>query len=396
MTPRLTPVPTGGTGELTIGGIALATGYLDPAPTAAAFVPDPRGRGQRLYRTGDVASRRENGAYDLHGRLDRQVKVRGQRIELAEIERVAEQLDEVTAAVATVAPNERGETMVTLQVVARPSRLDEVEVRRHLRRQLPAAFIPHHVMVVSHLTVGRHGKLRPPPVGRSEGRPGSVEPPRSVDIEPLAGSGEGTVAMVMAQVLERSSVGRHQSFYDLGGDSLLALRVVAELRRLGRDVHVVDLMGQPTPAGLAEVGVGHRPTTVPAPAPFELLPDSSLSGAGLVDAHPASSTDAALLFLARADQRHETYVTSLRLRGRVRPLAWEVAFQSLLARHPYLRSSFELVDGRWVQAVRSECLEVALRIRGASATRGVPILLLSSAGELIPAEELAAAGVVQR
>jgi len=241
------PVPVGVPGEVWVGGAGVARGYLGRAAlTAERFVPDPFGRqpGARLYRTGDRARWRTNGVLEFLGRVDEQVKVRGFRIEPGEVEAVLRQHERVREAV--VVP--RDDMPGGRQLVAYVAGAVEADaLRAHLRRSLPEHMVPGAILVLQHLPLTANGKvdraaLPAPELVSSEAR--YVAPRRAL---------ETALARMWAEVLGRARVGVTENFFDLGGHSLLLVKVQARLREtLGREVPIVDLFRFPTVAALAE------------------------------------------------------------------------------------------------------------------------------------------------
>ncbi|WP_328606522.1 amino acid adenylation domain-containing protein [Amycolatopsis sp. NBC_00345] len=240
------PVPPGSPGELYIGGDALARGYRNqPELTAERFVPVP-GIAERLYRTGDQVSARPDGQLDYLGRTDDQVKVRGFRIELAELEKVAEELPAITTAAAFVL--ESGEALGLAAVVAAGHDLTAgaAMVREHCRAKLPGHLVPSMVDFVPALPATANGKVDREALARacaderaSTGRAPST--PR-----------EAEVCTAWSELLERPVTDVDADFFELGGHSLLAARAVAALRRsTGIRFSITVLLANPTPAMLA-------------------------------------------------------------------------------------------------------------------------------------------------
>ncbi|HEX6359998.1 amino acid adenylation domain-containing protein [Actinophytocola sp.] len=217
----LRPAPVGVPGELYVGGVAPARGYLSsPAATAAAFLPDPFGGG-RMYRTGDLARLRSDGTLEFLGRADEQVKLRGNRIELAEVRAALAahpQAGEVAAAV-------RDEMLVGYLVPRTGSTLPgPAELRAFCAERLPDYMLPTAFVVLDALPLSRNGKLDSAALPAPAGSAAPYEPPRT----PV----ELALAEIWAEVLGTSAVGRHSSFFALGGHSLVAAAVLAKLRAL--------------------------------------------------------------------------------------------------------------------------------------------------------------------
>ena len=222
------PVPQGVSGELYIGGEGVAAGYLDqPELTAERFladpfVPDP---GARMYRTGDRVRRRVDGELEYLGRADRQVKVRGNRVELGEIEAALLRCPEVAGAVA-VARDESGTAQVDAYVVLGPGRPpSSAALRALLRAELPEYMVPTHVSAIASIPLTAAGKVDverlPAPTQASEGDPrglGFLEPRTQA---------EQRIAGIWMELLGLPRVGVHDDFFDLGGHSLLAVRMLS-------------------------------------------------------------------------------------------------------------------------------------------------------------------------
>ncbi|MFI9550703.1 amino acid adenylation domain-containing protein [Nonomuraea endophytica] len=232
----LRPVPPGVTGELYLGGDQLACGYLGrPGLTAARFVASPFAPGERLYRSGDLARRREDGLLEYLGRADDQLKILGNRIEPAEVEAALLTHADVAQAAVTAhraAPGAR-ERLIAY-VVSRSNALDPEDLRAHAARLLPQAMVPAAVVVLDALPLTRAGKLD---------RTALPAP------EPQApATGHGTAAEqrlcgLFREVLALERVGPDDGFFALGGDSIAAIRLVGRARAAGlrftaRDVFV--------------------------------------------------------------------------------------------------------------------------------------------------------------
>ncbi|MFL6128578.1 MAG: amino acid adenylation domain-containing protein [Mycobacteriales bacterium] len=253
------PVPPGTPGELLVGGTGLARGYLGrPGLTAARFVPDPFGPdpGARLYRTGDRVVRLPDGALLFLGRLDRQVKVRGQRVETGEVEAVLRAHPAVGHAVVEAVDGPAGTELVGFATAAAGGALDPDALRAHCRDRLPAAAVPARVVELDRFPLTASGKvdsaallaLAPGPSGRSGPAPDG----------PL----ERAVAEVWAPLLgvAGNAVGADDDFFAAGGHSITAMRLVADLRaRTGRGISVEDVFAGRTVAGIAERAAAAAP-----------------------------------------------------------------------------------------------------------------------------------------
>ncbi|WP_018255091.1 non-ribosomal peptide synthetase [Salinispora mooreana] len=252
--PDLRPVPIGLAGEVWIGGTAPARGYLDnPGETADRFVPNPYGpAGSRLYRTGDLARHRADGSLEFLGRTDQQVKIRGHRIELGEVEAACAALPGVrrTAVVVDHAP--AGPRLVAY-LVADDTTPVGPQARIALRRRLPEYLVPTAFIRVPDLPTNRHGKLDLAALPRAEEIDQAVH-------EPPTTPTEKTLASIWAELLDAGPVGRQDNFFDLGGHSLLAASLATRIRAaLGVDLPLRALFATADLAGLAAVLDGVEP-----------------------------------------------------------------------------------------------------------------------------------------
>ncbi len=250
----MNPVPIGIYGELYIGGAGLAHGYLNrPQLTAEKFVPDPFGRepGARLYRTGDLVRYCEDGSLEFAGRLDHQVKVRGFRIELGEVEAALSQHEAVRAAVVVAREVREGEQRLVAYLVGDQKQLPSAgEWRAFLIKRLPEYMIPLLFINLEELPLLPNGKvnrraLPVPDASRPELRREFVAPENPT---------QARLVELYMNVLALDKVGIHDDFFELGGDSILATRLVSRVRRtFGVEVPVRELFWQTTVFELAAV-----------------------------------------------------------------------------------------------------------------------------------------------
>ena len=222
--PTLSPLPPGCVGELYVGGVAVARGYLDPAATATSFVPDPFGPpGARLYRTGDRARRLPDGTLDVLGRVDEQVKVRGNRVEPGEVEAALRSQEGVNDAAVAV----DGDTLVALVVPGSPVPSPD-ELAAHLRRRLPPFMVPTRIALAPELPRTASGKIDRREVSGVAGAQQGTRTARGT-----ATGDAGALLAIWRDALEHDDLGPDDNFFQVGGHSLLVLRVVAEARERG-------------------------------------------------------------------------------------------------------------------------------------------------------------------
>jgi amino acid adenylation domain-containing protein len=247
------PVPIGVPGEMYVGGAGVARGYLNRAElTAARFVRDAfsEDAGARLYRSGDLARRLENGDLEYLGRIDHQVKIRGFRVELGEIEAALSQQPEVREAVVVVRDEAGGDRRLVAYVVGSAEASDlGGELRVRLRQLLPEYMVPSAFVLLDRLPLNQNGKVDKKALP-APGAPGGS----ARDRVPPRGPVEEAVAAVWKEVLGLESVSVHDNFFDLGGHSMLAARLLGRLHdAFAVDVPLRSLFQQPTVAGLADV-----------------------------------------------------------------------------------------------------------------------------------------------
>ncbi|HEV2800537.1 MAG TPA: non-ribosomal peptide synthetase, partial [Pyrinomonadaceae bacterium] len=250
----LHPVPVGVAGELYIAGAGLARGYLHrPELTAERFLPDPFGAaGGRLYRTGDRARFLSDGTIEYLGRVDYQVKVRGFRIELGEVEAALAAHPQVNEAVVVAREDETGDKRLVAYLVLEGADAHVAEVnewRAFLRERLPEYMIPAAFVVLDKLPLSPNGKVdrRALPI------PDQARPVLRQEYVRARNGVEQQLVDIWVEVLRVERIGVHDDFFELGGDSLIATRLVSRVRRsLDVEVPLATLFKHTTVASLAE------------------------------------------------------------------------------------------------------------------------------------------------
>ncbi len=337
------PVPVGIAGEIFLGGLCVARGYLRrPHLTAESFVPDPFADepGARLYRTGDLARYRPDGAIEFVGRVDHQVKIRGFRVELGEIEAALARHPAVRE-VAVVDREEGATRSLAAYVVLQPAdTLDEAGLRGFLLESLPAYMVPADFVALDELPLTPTGKVD---------RKALPEPRRArteAEFEEPMGPVEEILAGIFADVLGLEKVSRNGDFFALGGHSLLATQVAARVRSLLRaDLALRQIFESPTVAALAQHvqaalrGDGGAASPIPR-----------------VDRRgdlPLSFAQERLWFMDQFQPGSAVYniPTSVRLRGRLDVGAFLRSLREVVGRHESLRTTFAVRNGRTVQVI---------------------------------------------
>ncbi|PWK84984.1 amino acid adenylation domain-containing protein [Lentzea atacamensis] len=276
----LEPVPPMVAGELCIGGDGVGRGYVgNPALTAERFVPDHVGGrpGARLYRTGDLARLLPDGTFEYLGRADRQVKIRGFRIEPGEVEACLHSSGLVRQAVVVPREDAAGDVSLVGYVVLEQQGDEQLdELMRHVRDALPAYLVPSALVPMETLPLTRNGKLDLRALPDPEIAAEEPDEPQTVT--------EVAVADLWRQVLGAESVGRDANFFDLGGHSLKAARILSRIEsELGVRLPMRSLFDHPTVAGIATEVDRLRDTTPVSVGAIRAEARSSLSVADLLD-----------------------------------------------------------------------------------------------------------------
>ncbi|WP_081872873.1 non-ribosomal peptide synthetase [Nocardia otitidiscaviarum] len=328
---RLRPVPLGVVGELYLSGAGLARGYRGRAGvTATRFVADPfGGPGERMYRTGDLVRWRAGGELMFVGRADDQVKLRGFRVELGEINAVVAGCAGIRFAHTELREDDGGRAQIVCYVLgAGADPVDTRAVRAHAAACLPAHMVPSAIVALAAVPLSPSGKLDrralPEPAWEAEGSGRAPATPN-----------EELVAAEMARILGRGTVGADQGFFDLGGDSLSATLLVSRIAAAhGHRLAVREVFDHPTPAGLARLldsaageTVSPRPRLRPGIAPARI---------------PLSSAQQRLWFLNQLDTDSGVYniPAALRLRGPLDETALRAALLDVITRHEILRTLY--------------------------------------------------------
>ncbi|MGJ5178590.1 amino acid adenylation domain-containing protein [Bradyrhizobium oligotrophicum] len=349
----LQPVPEGVSGELYVGGAGVSRGYLHlPGGTAARFVPDAYASepGARLYRTGDLACWRPSADIEYLGRCDDQVKLRGFRIEPAEIEAVlaADPLVRDCVVVAREdAPGRR--QLVAYYLAAAADAAIAADLRGRCEQALPAHMVPSAFVHLPSWPLTRNGKLDrkalPAPDGEARGASGVYEPPQT--------GTERAIARIWEELLEVQRVGRLDDFFARGGDSMISLQVLAQLRKAGFETSVATLYRHPRVVDLAraidvEAALARPAQARSATAPFALLSaaDRARIPAGISDAYPLSRLQAGMLFEEQLNPADCLYrdVFTFHVRLPLDLPAWNAELAAAMAQHDVLRTSLSLAS----------------------------------------------------
>tara|TARA_R110001583_G_scaffold75188_5_gene207275 strand:+ start:3504 stop:14609 length:11106 start_codon:yes stop_codon:yes gene_type:complete len=371
--------PPGVAGELYLGGIGLARGYLHrPDLTAERFVADPFAQGERLYRTGDLVRWRADGQLEYLGRLDHQVKIRGLRIELGEIEAELLTQPEVREAVVVAQEGPNGSRLVAYVVPQADSELDTSSLCESLGQKLPDYMVPGVVVTLDELPLNANGKVDRKALPAPDLVSGS-------EYEPPQGEVEEALAVIWSEVLGVERVGRHDNFFELGGDSILSLQIVSRLHRASwmitprqvfeyQSVTKLAMVADPVEAtppehaealheSLADYLDRAQLDNIDAPAPEEIE-----------DVYPLSPTQEGMLFHSLEAEGEGLYVNQLN----VDVVGLNVdrlieAWQQMVTRQPILRTGFLWQPG----------MERPLQIVFKQATPDVAVMDWRDAGDTV-------------
>ncbi|MCC5658371.1 amino acid adenylation domain-containing protein [Nostoc sp. XA010] len=340
-------VPVGIAGELCIGGVGLARGYFQrPDLTAEKFIPNPFNDepSARLYKTGDLARYLPNGEIEYIGRIDHQVKIRGFRIELGEIDAVINQHPSISASVVIVREDGTENKSLVAYITVQPQQTIAIpELRRFLESKLPNYMVPTAIVVLKVLPLTPNGKidrraLPAPDLTQLISESNFVAPSTPVE-EMLAG--------IWAQVLGLEKIGVNDNFFDLGGHSLIATRVMSQIRQVFEvEIPLRRLFELPTVSELAK----EIQTAINADKRLEVPPIKPIARSQQL---PLSFAQQRLWFLSELEPNSPFYniPAAVRLEGQLNLAALEQSFNEILRRHEVLRTNFRTVAGQAIAVI---------------------------------------------
>ncbi|GLV53931.1 hypothetical protein KDH_07820 [Dictyobacter sp. S3.2.2.5] len=340
------PVPVGVAGELVVGGAGVGTGYLnDPRRTAQSFVPDPFSQqaGARLYRTGDLARFQADGTIEFLGRIDHQVKLRGYRIELEEIEAVLQQHPAIRENVVVVREDVPGNQQLVAYIVSATALIPaQAELQTFLRTKLPAYMVPSMFVALEALPLSSNGKID----HKALPTPAYGHEPEDVDAMPRTEL-EQVLAEIWKALLGHARVGRYDNFFECGGHSLLATQLLSRVRdQLHIELPLRSLFQAPTLTAFATLIESQQQITsqqVP-PAIEPVKRDPQL---------PLSFSQQRLWFMDQLAHESATYnlCVAIRLSGQVDIAGLEYSLQTIVQRHEALRTVFRATQGNPLQVI---------------------------------------------
>jgi amino acid adenylation domain-containing protein len=340
---RFAEMPIGAVGEVFVGGAGIARGYVNqPALTAQRFVPDPFGDfGARLYRTGDRGRWHHSGVLEFVGRVDEQIKIRGVRIELSEVEAALRRMPGIADVAVVARPDSTGAAQLIAYAVGAAATLDPSALRRALARELPAPMIPAHIVRLAELPRTATGKLDRRALLAVDVEDGAGEfTPPSTPTEELVGG-------IWCTLLRQARVSADDDFFALGGHSLLATQVISQVRQvLDVEVPLRQVFDTPRLADFAAAIDGMRAGADGLPL-HAVSRDRSL---------PLSFAQQRLWFVDQLEPGSAVFnqPVALRLRGPLDADALERTLGAIVARHEVLRTRIVVEGGEPRQVADAE------------------------------------------
>ncbi len=345
MDAHLRPCPPGVPGELFIGGVGLAEGYLGRQTlTREKFVPHPFKEGERLYRTGDLVRLLPNGELEFLGRIDFQVKLRGFRIELGEIEAQLNSHPLVEEAVVMLREEAESPYLAAYIIPVKGQSPDPSEIRDYLMDRLPDYMVPGAYVFLEAFPLTPNGKVDRQALPAPEG--GVIQAEYVAPRNPV----EEVIASIFSDILKIERIGARDNFFDLGGHSLMATQLVSRLRDAFQvELSLREMFETPTVEGLAQrVETAREAATGLEAVPLKPIPRD---GSEL----PLSFAQQRLWFLDQLEPGSPFYniPVALRIRGELNIDALQKTLSEIVRRHEVLRTTFKNVEGKPVLEVHS-------------------------------------------
>ncbi|MEC1823681.1 lichenysin non-ribosomal peptide synthetase LicA [Bacillus paralicheniformis] len=330
--------PAGVAGELCVGGDGLVRGYFNrPELTAEKFTEHPFKTGEKIYRTGDMARWLADGCLEFIGRIDHQVKIRGQRIELGEIEHHLLTHEMVQEAAVLAVDTGKRDQMICAYFTA-DQELSSEELRRYAAEGLPGYMIPSVFMQLQELPLTGNGKVD----RRALPEPDVTQAAQKEYTAPRSRT-EAQLADLWQEVLNVPKIGVHDNFFELGGHSLIGMTLIARIQQeMNVDLQLKDLFQAPTIETLAQAA---EKTEKKSAVYIEAAPDQ--------ETYPVSSAQKRLYVLQQIEGAEKSYhmPAVLQLEGKLDLKRLESAAQMLIKRHEAFRTTFEIKGGEPVQRI---------------------------------------------
>ncbi len=335
-------------GELCVAGDGIARGYLNREDlNTEKFIDNPFGSG-RMYRTGDLAKWRADGNIEYLGRIDEQIKIRGYRIELGEIESELRSCSKISDAVAAVKESKKGDKSI-IAYVCGDTAIDIENVKSELRKKLPVFMIPAHIAQIKEIPLTKNGKVdkkRLPDI-EIKSQTKYVEPQSDIEI---------VLAEIYQEILEAPKIGIEDNFFDMGGHSLRAVKVINLIeQKIGVRIQMKDLFANPTIKELEKVILSGKTR------------EEHMVRCASKDFYRMSAAQRRIYMVNDIDETGIAYNMpgALKLSGRLDIEKIRTAFEKLLERHEILRTSFHYLDGEYLQKIH-ESVEVSLNLMSGS------------------------------
>ena len=333
--------PAGIAGELCVSGEGLVEGYYNrPELTEEKFVKHPFKEGERMYKTGDLARWLPNGDIEFIGRIDHQVKIRGQRIELGEIEHQLQSHDQIQECIVLAVDQGAGDKLLCAYFVGLRE-ISSRELREHTAKDLPAYMIPSVFIQLDELPLTGNGKID----RRALPMP-DVTAANAVSYTAPRNETEKKLADIWAEVLQMERVGVHDQFFEIGGHSLAGMKLLALIQKtFGVQLTLKDLFTSPTAAGLAQLIEG-----------AERKAAESIAPAAERETYPVSSPQKRMFVLQQLEGAETSYnmPSVLRLKGKLDAEKLKSVMKQLTERHEAFRTTFDIKDGETVQRIWAE------------------------------------------
>ncbi len=334
-------LPIGVTGELCVGGDGVARGYLNREDlNKEKFIENPYIKGERIYKTGDLARWLPDGNIDFLGRMDYQVKIRGYRIELGEIERELLKNEEIKETVVVDRKDENGDKYLCAFIVAvDEKKLDINEVKEKLSNQIPSYMLPTYIVQLESMPLNQNRKIDRkalPEIDLSQVDTEYVAPPRN--------EMEEKICKIYSEILGIKKIGIKNNFFQMGGHSLKAIGVVSKLKKeLQLKVEVSNIFNYPTVEELSNylMNVGEKEEYIP----IEKIEEKEY--------YKVSSVQKRMYAINQMDKESINYNMPIVLTTKQRfdREKTEIALNKIIERHEAFRTSFHVIDGELVQKV---------------------------------------------
>ncbi|MGV3273593.1 surfactin non-ribosomal peptide synthetase SrfAA, partial [Bacillus sp. CIS52] len=333
--------PAGIPGELCVSGEGLVEGYYNrPELTEEKFVKHPFKEGERMYKTGDLARWLPNGDIEFIGRIDHQVKIRGQRIELGEIEHQIQSHDQIQECIVLAVDQGAGDKLLCAYFVGLRE-ISSRELREHTAKDLPAYMIPAVFIQMDELPLTGNGKID----RRALPMP-DVTAANAVSYTAPSNETEQKLADIWAEVLQMERVGVHDQFFEIGGHSLAGMKLLALIQKtFSVQLTLKDLFTSPTVAGLTQLIEGAERKTA-----------ESIVPAAVQETYPVSSPQKRMFVLQQLEGAETSYnmPSVLRLKGKLDAEKLKFVMKQLTERHEAFRTTFDIKDGETVQRIWAE------------------------------------------